>query len=297
MVVVQVQSQMASNYNVPGHSGFEKVLLYVAREVRPQCERRLAQQAFELESCVIHHHWTTLLKTDSCRGKSDLPPLFRVAVNKLAMNLSPDFVDNQYLKVLIVPQAVVAEVLCHLFAVLDRFGIRAELNADAVSVRNAVFHIEKELLHGQSSITWVAAVLYGVNGQPIPVPRERTHRTRYLPVLIADGPPRDRTRVLDDYAAQLVKLRHRVAFGFDGLAIGGGHDAHPVDQAGASGSLSPMNADGGAVMTLSWRGTAATRWSILLTSPKEINATEADIATAHRYAEASAQALARYDGQ
>jgi hypothetical protein len=31
--------------------------------------------------------------------------------------------------------------------------------------------------------------------------------------------------------------------------------------------------------------------------PKEINATEADIATAHRYAEASAQALARYDGQ
>jgi hypothetical protein len=35
---------------------------------------------------------------------------------------------------------------------LDRFSIRVELNADAISHRNAVFHIEKELSHGQSSI-------------------------------------------------------------------------------------------------------------------------------------------------
>ncbi len=50
MVVVQVQSQMASHYIVPGHGGFEKLLLHVASKVRPQCERGLAQQAFELES-------------------------------------------------------------------------------------------------------------------------------------------------------------------------------------------------------------------------------------------------------
>ncbi|MBR1226824.1 MULTISPECIES: hypothetical protein [unclassified Bradyrhizobium] len=50
MVVVQVRRQMFSDDNVPGHSGFEKVLLHVAREVRPQCERGLAQQALELES-------------------------------------------------------------------------------------------------------------------------------------------------------------------------------------------------------------------------------------------------------
>jgi hypothetical protein len=37
MVVVQVRSQMVSNNNVPGHSRFEKALLYVARELRPQC--------------------------------------------------------------------------------------------------------------------------------------------------------------------------------------------------------------------------------------------------------------------
>ena len=68
-------------------------------------------------------------------------------MNKLAMNLSPAFVDNQYFEVLVVPQAVVAEVLRDLLAMLDRFSIRVELNADAISIRNAVFHIEKELLH------------------------------------------------------------------------------------------------------------------------------------------------------
>jgi hypothetical protein len=68
-------------------------------------------------------------------------------VNELAINLPTYFVDNQYFKVLIVPQAVIAEVLRHLFAVFDRIGIRVEFNADAVSIRNAVFHIEEELLH------------------------------------------------------------------------------------------------------------------------------------------------------
>ena len=33
MVVVQVRSQMVSNYNVPGYSRLENVLLHVAREV------------------------------------------------------------------------------------------------------------------------------------------------------------------------------------------------------------------------------------------------------------------------
>ena len=50
MVVVQVRSQMVSNYNVIGHSRFEKILLHVARQVCPQCERGLAQQAFEFVS-------------------------------------------------------------------------------------------------------------------------------------------------------------------------------------------------------------------------------------------------------
>ena len=50
MVVVQVRSQMVSNYNVPGYSRLENALLHVAREVCPQCERGLTQQAFEFVS-------------------------------------------------------------------------------------------------------------------------------------------------------------------------------------------------------------------------------------------------------
>jgi hypothetical protein len=50
MMVVQIRRQMFSNYSVPGHSRFEKALLHLAREVRPQRERGLAQQAFKLVS-------------------------------------------------------------------------------------------------------------------------------------------------------------------------------------------------------------------------------------------------------
>ena len=50
MVIVQVRSQMVSNYNVIGHSRFEKILLHVARQACPQCDRGLAQQAFEFVS-------------------------------------------------------------------------------------------------------------------------------------------------------------------------------------------------------------------------------------------------------
>jgi hypothetical protein len=75
------------------------------------------------------------------------------------MNLPPVFVDNQYLKVLVVPQAVVAEVLRDLFAVTDRFSIRVELNPDAVSHRNAIFHVEKEFSHRQCPVSRILANL------------------------------------------------------------------------------------------------------------------------------------------
>ena len=68
-------------------------------------------------------------------------------MNKLAINLSADLVEDQYLKFLIVPQAVVAEIFRHRFAVRDCLGVGFKFDADAVSIRNAVFHIEKELLH------------------------------------------------------------------------------------------------------------------------------------------------------
>ena len=88
-----------------------------------------------------------LFKTTLCREIGLGRPLFRLAVNKLAINLSSDFVYNEDFKVLIVPQTVIAEVKRHRFAVLDRISICVELYADAISHRNAVFHIEKKLLH------------------------------------------------------------------------------------------------------------------------------------------------------
>jgi hypothetical protein len=75
------------------------------------------------------------------------------------MNLSAVFVDNQYLKILVVPQAVVAEVLRDLLAVTDRFSIGVELNPDAVSHRDAVSHIEKEFSHGRGPVTRISANL------------------------------------------------------------------------------------------------------------------------------------------
>ncbi len=50
MVVVQVRSQVISNYRVLAYGRFEKRFLHVAREIRPQRERGPAQQAFEFVS-------------------------------------------------------------------------------------------------------------------------------------------------------------------------------------------------------------------------------------------------------
>ena len=76
-------------------------------------------------------------------SKRKRPVLFGLAVNKLAMDLSSAVVDNQYFKVLIVPKAVIAEVLRDLVAMFDRFSIRVELKADAVSIGTPSFISKK----------------------------------------------------------------------------------------------------------------------------------------------------------
>jgi hypothetical protein len=52
-----------------------------------------------------------------------LSPPNLIATNELAMNLPPAAVNDRYLKVLIIHQAAVAEVLCKLFAVLDSLEV------------------------------------------------------------------------------------------------------------------------------------------------------------------------------
>jgi hypothetical protein len=70
-----------------------------------------------------------------------------LAMNEFAMNLTSERVDDRYLKILIVAQAAVAEVLSKLFAVLDGLEVAVEFEPDPVSHRDAILHVEKELLH------------------------------------------------------------------------------------------------------------------------------------------------------
>jgi hypothetical protein len=68
-------------------------------------------------------------------------------VDKFAINFATDAIDDENLKLLIVTQAFVTKVLRNLLAMLDRFGIGCEFNANAVSVGNTIFHVEEKLLH------------------------------------------------------------------------------------------------------------------------------------------------------
>jgi hypothetical protein len=70
-----------------------------------------------------------------------------LAVNDLTINLTPERVDDSYLKVLIVTQAVVAEMLSKLLAVFDGLEVAFQVDPDPVSHRDTILHIEKELLH------------------------------------------------------------------------------------------------------------------------------------------------------
>jgi hypothetical protein len=73
-------------------------------------------------------------------------------VNELAMNLAAERVDHGYLQFLVVPQAAIADMLCKLFAVFDCLGVALEFKAEAISHRNAVFHVKEKRLHGGQSL-------------------------------------------------------------------------------------------------------------------------------------------------
>jgi hypothetical protein len=72
-------------------------------------------------------------------------------VNELAMDFPSSRVDDGYLKVLIVAQAFVTEMLRKLFAVRDSFKIAVEVDPDPISKRDAIYHIKKERLHCRTS--------------------------------------------------------------------------------------------------------------------------------------------------
>jgi hypothetical protein len=71
----------------------------------------------------------------------------RLPVNELAMNFASQRINDGYLKVLVVAEALIAEVLGKRSAVLDRFNVAVELNTNSVSQRNTIFHVEEKCLH------------------------------------------------------------------------------------------------------------------------------------------------------
>jgi len=58
---------------------------------------------------------------------------------------------HRYLKVLVVAEALVAEVLGNFSAMPNCFCICLELDPNCISMRDAIFHIEEKLLHAITS--------------------------------------------------------------------------------------------------------------------------------------------------
>jgi hypothetical protein len=63
------------------------------------------------------------------------------------MDFPAQRIDDGYFKVLVVGEAIVAEVLRQRVAVLDCFQVGVEFNSNPIPQGNAVFHIEEKSLH------------------------------------------------------------------------------------------------------------------------------------------------------
>jgi hypothetical protein len=86
-----------------------------------------------------------LIEVEGVNQENPIRPLS--PMNELPMNLTAERVDYGYLKVLIVSQAVSVKMLCQNPAMSDRVGIVLEFHSNAISQRNAVFHVKEIFLH------------------------------------------------------------------------------------------------------------------------------------------------------
>jgi hypothetical protein len=125
-------------------------------------------------------------------------------VNKLAVNLPSKRVNHGYLKVLVVAEATLAPVLDKLFAVKDCLGVGVKLNANLVPHRNAIFHIEEKLLHGDHFDCCVGC-------QPSLVLKQLTKRHGDLSALIPLRSDWKQPGKPQHLAARVNKIRHGLA--------------------------------------------------------------------------------------
>jgi hypothetical protein len=135
--------------HVPKHRLFRPISIAVATWSR-------VADGFDKTAETASHFVDALSRSPahpvSIRANSSTAILIRSCpVNELAMDFPADRVDNGYLEILIVAQAVVAEMLRKFFAVRDSLKIAVEVDPDPVSERDAIFHIKKVLLHCRTS--------------------------------------------------------------------------------------------------------------------------------------------------
>ena len=95
--------------------------------------------------CWTHNHHETGAPRQA--GVPASIAVIRLPVDEFSMNLASQRVDHGYLQILVVAEALAAEVPDNFLAVRDRFRLCLELGPDDISVRDAVFHIEEEFLH------------------------------------------------------------------------------------------------------------------------------------------------------
>ena len=99
-------------------------------------------------NCLLLVGLTISITAPDDKGwRSTLIAVIFFPVNELSMNFAPQRVDHGYFKVLIVAEALAAEVPDNFPAVLNCFGLCIELGPDYIPVRDAIFHIEEKLLH------------------------------------------------------------------------------------------------------------------------------------------------------
>jgi hypothetical protein len=109
-------------------------------------------------------------------------------VHELSMNFAPQRVDHGYFKVLIVAEALVAEVSGNFSAILDCFCLCFELDPDSISMGDAILHIEEELLHGDYLCTPIRRVSI-CSGERRAAQRSDRNHCRILTCLCTTGRP------------------------------------------------------------------------------------------------------------
>jgi hypothetical protein len=129
-----------------------------------------------------------------------------IAVNELAMNLPPAAVNDRYLKVLIIQQAAIAEVLCKLFtSMASRSFLKSMPTLSLIGTPSFISKKNVCIAH-----LWYQSGVSGIVPNVIPQPflifEQQAKPDGDLPVLIALVSRSKRTRIAQQISPQPPKF-------------------------------------------------------------------------------------------